>query len=106
MKLDAALERAVHDRERRLLVAADLVHERLVVGLAERHRAEAEDGNLEAARSEVAMFHGRWSYSALAAFATPCPASMIPCAVASACPMPESGGTIFAAERTAPTMSP
>jgi hypothetical protein len=43
----APFERAAHDRARSLLVAADLVHERLVVGFAERHRSEAENGDLE-----------------------------------------------------------
>ena len=43
----AAFERAAHDRKRRLLVAPDLVHERLVVRLPEGHGAEAEHGDPE-----------------------------------------------------------
>jgi hypothetical protein len=50
-------ERAIEDRVRGRVVAADLVHERLVVGLAEGHRAQAQGRDLHAGGSEVAVFH-------------------------------------------------
>src|SRR5690606_4905593 len=57
-EVDALAEGAVHDLKRGLLVAADLVHERALVGLAEGHRPEAERRDLEAGAAELAVFHG------------------------------------------------
>ena len=56
-EVHAQLQRAIQDVERRLLVGADLVHERLLVGLAEGHRAQAELRHLDARRSELSVFH-------------------------------------------------
>ena len=49
-------ERLLREQERGF-VGAELVHERLLVGLAERHRAEAQRRDLHARRSEVSIFH-------------------------------------------------
>ena len=55
----ASLEGAVEHREALSLVGADLVHEGLVVGLAEGHRAQAERRDLGAGRPELSVFHPR-----------------------------------------------
>ncbi len=56
-EVDAGRERAIEHTEAFLAVGADLVHERLGVGLAEGHAAEAEHRDLRAGLTELTVAH-------------------------------------------------
>ena len=51
-------ERAIEDGVRCRLVGTDLVHERFLVGLAERHGTETQVRHFDARGAKVAILHG------------------------------------------------
>ncbi len=56
-EVDPRVQRAVHDRERGFLVAADLVHHRFLVGLAERHGTKTQHRDFEPTIPQASIFH-------------------------------------------------